>query len=50
MITAKAFRRRNISCSRRMASAERESTGGWRRMGTNAAKEVRRGTNAFKRR
>lgn len=50
MITARAFKKRNISCSRRMASAGRESTGGWRRMGISAAREVKRGMNAFKRR
>ncbi|KAJ1431177.1 sugar kinase [Sesbania bispinosa] len=45
---AKKFNIRNITEFFRAASGERESKGGWRRIGANAAREVRSGTSAFK--
>lgn len=50
MKTARKFSMRNITEFLRAAFGERESKGGWRRIGPNAAMEVRMGRTAFKRR
>ena len=50
MKMAKMFSMRNITEFLRTPSGGRGSTTGWRRIGTSAAKEVRRGTRALRRR